>query len=768
MKKKLRDIITVILFCLAIFIVPALFFARPKEAFSEREKRYLAEMPTLSAEALASGEFTEELGVYVADHFPGREFFVGINAYSDLLAGRQGTKEYLKTGDGRLLARPVEFESDILDANLTYINEFARDLAQTEAGIPVSLMLVPSSGAVLLDAPEYPDGEIISYVYERAETGHVDLLEPFRASTDPGSLYYRTDHHWTSEGAFSAACEYQKSLGLPCPDREAYTQVRCDSFYGSAYAASGLWLTKPDDLELWYSGNMLQVDNETGQINDGVFYLNRLEEQDKYQVYLDGNHSLVRIENLSRNADGRSLLVVRDSFSNSLGCFLADLYDKVILVDLRYYRLPLTDLLLDEGIDEVLIEYSVDNFLHDANLAFLSMDPEPLLQKQEAERKAEEEAHRPPNYYAPPMELTEDFFQDAYYLGDSVLGILSNYCIKNDKLPGIMFSSNAELTYNETVHLRRGHLIHRGNFATLPEVLEDVKPQIFIAALGCNDLASFSLERCEEIMGMFLEMVRESDPDITIFVQSVMPIRVNMTTFNQSIVDEFNTWLKDNAETYDFCYIELDQHFKGNDGQLAYEHMNNATHLKIASAPYWYDELLNIENYYHFPEKYYVEYDGLTNLPVADEPAPEEPEIPEETPAPEEAVREETVLDEIYARICSELSCPEMLELNERTITGYLGLRPEEYRDGRFYLCANNLKADEIWLIETEDEAAARDMQARAQERITMKAESYERYLPEESEISRQGVAVTKGRYVALFISPDAQRMRDIFLSALE
>lgn len=755
MRKKLRNNIITVLFCLAIFIVPALFLLLPKEAFSEREKRYLAEMPALSVQSLTDGDYTKKLGVFVADHFPGRELFVGINAYYDLYAGRQGSKDTF-TRDGRLFSMPVENEPETLQTNLEYINDFARDLAQAGTGIPVSLMLVPSSGAVLLDTPEYPDGEIISAVYAQAETEYVDLLAAFRAEANPGRLYYRTDHHWTSEGAFQAACAYLRSRGLPCPAREAYTRQSYEPFYGSAYAASGLWLTEPDSLELWYSGNRLQVTNETGQVNDGVFYLDRLDQQDKYQVYLDGNHSLVRIEKLSPSAEERSLLVIRDSFSNSLGCFLADAYDKVVLVDLRYYRLPLTDLLVGEGIDEILIEYSVDNFLHDANLAFLSVDSKALLRQ-------EQEAHRPPNYFAPPQKLTEEFFDGAYYLGDSVLGILSNYCIKNDKLVNTTFSSNAELTYNETVHLRLGHLIYKGHYATLPDVLNDLQPRAIIAALGCNDLASFKLARCEEIMGMFLEMVRETDPDITIFVQSVMPIRVNMATFNQSIVDEFNAWLKDNAETYDYCYIELDQHFKGDDGQLAYEHMNNATHLKIASAPYWYEELLNVDNYYHFPEQYYVEYDGLTNLPVEAEAAPEETESQEEAPeAPEE-----TVLDEIYAQICSEISGPEMLELNEKVISGYLGLQPEEYRDGRVYLCANNLKADEIWLMELEDENAARDMQARAQNRITVKADSYATYLPEESAICRQGIAVAKGNYAALFISPDAGKMRDIFLAAL-
>ncbi|MBO5497141.1 MAG: DUF4358 domain-containing protein [Oscillospiraceae bacterium] len=774
MRKKLRNIIITVLFCLAIFLVPALFLLTPKEDFSEREKRYLAEMPAVSAESVADGTFTEKLGVFVADHFPGRELFVGINAYYDLFAGRQETKDYLLSRDGRLFSRPTDRETDTLNSNLGFINDFSRDVAQTGAGIPVSLMLVPSSGAVLLEDADYPDAEIISYAYEHAQTGHVDLLTAFRSAPDPGRFYYRTDHHWTSEGAFQAACAYRRSLGLPCPVREDYTRQSFEPFYGSAYAASGLWLTEPDSLELWYSGSRLQVTNETGQINDGVFYHNRLEEQDKYQVYLDGNHSLVRIENLSRRAEEeRSLLVIRDSFSNSLGCFLADLYDKVILVDLRYYRLPLTELLLEEGIDEILIEYSVDNFLHDANLAFLSVDPEPLLQQEEeeqrAEQKTEEEAHRPPNYYAPPTELTEEFFDGAYYLGDSVLGILSNYCIKNDLLVNTTFSSNAELTYNETVHLRLGHLIYKGHYATLPDVLNDLHPPILIAALGCNDLASFKLARCEEIMGMFLEMVHETDPDITVFVQSVMPIRVSMATFNQSIVDEFNAWLKDNTETYDYCYIELDQYFKGEDGQLAYEHMNNATHLKIASAPYWYEQFMNVDNYYHFPEQYYVEYDGLTNLPVEAAEASEEAPEP---PAPVEPVEpeppEETVLDEIYAQICGQVSCPEMLPLNERTVASYLGLQPEEYLDGRFYLCANNLKADEIWLMELEDEAAAQSMRERAQNRITVKADSYQQYLPEESAISRRGIAVAKGRFVGLFVSPDAEKIRDIFLAALE
>ena len=303
MRKKLRYFVITFLFCFAIFAVPVLFFMQPEKDFSEIEKRYLAEAPAFNKKSLVSGEFTEKLGSYVADHFPGRELFVGINSYYDLFSGRQGTKDYFLTGDGRLFTRPIEANLHTLNSNLESINEFARTLSNTEADIQVNLMLVPSSGSVLLDNHEYPDKEIISYAYDHVETGCVDLFSAFLSGSDPGEFYYRTDHHWTSEGAFQAACAYRSALGLPCPNREEYTRQSYKPFYGSAYSSSGLWLTQPDELELWYSGNVMQVTNETGSVNQSVFYPERLEEQDKYQVFLDGNHSLVYIENLSLHSE---------------------------------------------------------------------------------------------------------------------------------------------------------------------------------------------------------------------------------------------------------------------------------------------------------------------------------------------------------------------------------------------------------------------------------------------------------------------------------
>ena len=89
-----------------------------------------------------------------------------------------------------------------------------------------------------------------------------------------------------------------------------------------------------------------------------------------YTVYLDGNHSLVRLENPDALTDD-TLVVVRDSYSNSLGCFLTETYGTVILVDLRYYRQPVSELCAAEHADRVLVCYSIGNFMSDTNIVWL-------------------------------------------------------------------------------------------------------------------------------------------------------------------------------------------------------------------------------------------------------------------------------------------------------------------------------------------------------------------------------------------------------------
>jgi len=778
-KKKILNFLFTILFLLMIFSVPALFFLQPKQSFSELEKRYLAEPPAFSPGSIVSGRFMEQLSDYVSDHFPFRNVFVGINAYYDLLSGRQGTKDYFLV-DGRLFARPVKMDTAVADRSLAIVNGFSDALSACGKEIPVTLMLVPSSGSVLLGDGRYDDARIADYVYRNVRAQTVDLCADFRTWNEPGELYYRTDHHWTGAGTYEAARLYTTLRGRTMPAIDRYQIESCEGFYGSAYSGSGLWLTQPDTLELWHSAATVQVSDESGRTNSSVFYPERLKEADKYTVFLDGNHSLVTIENLSGAERPGNLLVIRDSFSNSLGCFLADCYDRIVLVDLRYYKLPLTDLIAQQGIDEVLIEYSVENFMTEPSLAFLSADGEEL-QRQLGQRQAaqgtesgpeEQEAPAgavPTNYFAPPQILTDAFFDNTLYLGDSVIGTLATFCAENGKLPGALVSCNALLTYNEVANGWLEHLAYKGNFVTLRTILEDTGATKLIGALGCNDLAQTDVESCKQRTVAFLNAAREISPDITIFMQSVMPILNVQSDFNQPEVEEFNAWLKENAEAYNYCYIELDKPFKGPDGTLSDAYMYNATHINLAGGPVWYEALMQPENYYNFPKELMVEYDAASGMPVGDAPGATLPAESTPSPAPVSIPAEEErgALDVLYEEITRTLEVPAMLELKDDLLSAYLGLSPEDFKDGRFYVCGNNLKADEIWLVELDSEAAAAQMLEKARARIEVKAQSYRNYLPEEYEIASRGIAVTRGRLTALFISPDAEAMLAAFNTAV-
>lgn len=330
----------------------------PKSAFSESEKRYLAQFPAPTVDTVFSGAWGQELETYLADHLPGRKFFVGLNAYYEKLLGQQKTKEIWVVGD-RLVEAPVAMDDSGLK-KVEAINRFAGNVQQQ-----VQLALVPSCGWAA-DGPEYQDAEIIRTLYGAARVNTIDLLPVYAGNPE---YYYRTDHHWNSLGAYMGYEKIVTALGRePVPQDSFRQEIFPACFQGSTYSRSALWLTEPEDIAIWHGAENITVQNgETEEIHAGVFYRERLEEADKYTVYLDGNHSIVTVCNPEREG---KLLVIRDSYSNSLGCFLAESYGQVVLVDLRYYKAPISQL-AQQDFDSVLICYSIGNFLTDGNLLLL-------------------------------------------------------------------------------------------------------------------------------------------------------------------------------------------------------------------------------------------------------------------------------------------------------------------------------------------------------------------------------------------------------------
>lgn len=360
MRKNTLDWITALVFCGFLAAMALGYLLLPKADFSQNEKRYLQELPTFSWSELLSGEWGEQAEDYLADHMPGRDFFVGLNAYADLLSGRMDASD-VRLKQGRLLEAPAELSEEALEKSLNAIAGFAQAL-----DTPVELILVPSAGWAC-GYSEYEDARLIQEIYSRSAeyTVQLDLCPVFAGQAD---YFYKTDHHWNSAGAYAACRAYMDWLGRDYPEAENFQIEEIPGFHGSTYSRSALWLTPAESIELWSLSEGLTVENEgSEQPHNGVFYREHLEEADKYTVFLDGNHSLVRVT----NSEGTGkVLVIRDSYSNCLGCFLAQSFQETVLVDLRYYRSAVSAL-AEEGFDHVLICYSLGNFLTDTNLVWL-------------------------------------------------------------------------------------------------------------------------------------------------------------------------------------------------------------------------------------------------------------------------------------------------------------------------------------------------------------------------------------------------------------
>jgi len=355
-----HNIIGIFLFC-GFLITIAAGFLLPQTDFSVMEKRYLAEAPVFNQKTVFSGDWSSQVESYLVDHIPGRNLFVGLHAYMELLAGRQRLAD-IWLEEGKLLEAPVPVDEAAITRNMTAIHNFADSLEDQ-----VHLMVVPSAGwAAGVDG--YEDEAALAAIYEGARQNVCPVPVEALFSGRP-DLYYNTDHHWTSQGAYHAYVACMQAMGRDYRPADGFQITTAGDFQGSTYSRSALWLTPAESIELWQGSEGITVTNgESEKVHSGVFYLERLEEADKYTVFLDGNHSVVRVRNPEKQG---KLLVIRDSYSNCLGGFLAESYGEVVLVDLRYYRQSVSELVRQKGFDDILICYSCANFLTDTNLMLL-------------------------------------------------------------------------------------------------------------------------------------------------------------------------------------------------------------------------------------------------------------------------------------------------------------------------------------------------------------------------------------------------------------
>ena len=405
MKSKGYCTFITVLFCAFIGVFAVLHWVLPDRDFSQNENRTLEQLPipvlfrdgkllkptVKGNEAIFfNGDFMSKFETYFTDQFPARDVFISIKAAAEMALGKPENNDVFYGGGDTLYAKVSAPGEGEVDKRVGYVDTLAENLSA--AGVPVYFSLVPNKlntiGAAgnLLDPVvlrPFRQGEplalSVNYLGEdlwdtaaQTKAHWVDLMPTFQEHIRE-ELFYRTDHHWTSLGAYYAYAELMRAMGqTPVPLDQLTKTTVSEDFLGTTWSSVGAGWIEPDHIDTYVSDegvNVTVFKNPAGEPGQ-LYNPEKLEVKDKYAYFMGGNQPLYVIE---KDNGGPKVLVVRDSYSDSLAPFLTLNCSEVHLFDPRYNRSSIPAYAAEHDIDAVVVLYSMANFITDNNLFIMGV-----------------------------------------------------------------------------------------------------------------------------------------------------------------------------------------------------------------------------------------------------------------------------------------------------------------------------------------------------------------------------------------------------------
>ncbi len=363
-KKRLPDSLVVICGLLVLLALGvAALIARGGE-FSEWERRYLADRPAASLENWKTDKDTE---TFLTDHIPGRQTLVALDSSGQFLAGRN-TQLGAWYASGAIVEQPVQAATGEIEKKLRRFGKIA-----DQAGVPW-LLISPRTHGYLTREKMIPvmarayDQEEEDYAYLESSPNMVTMPEAFNA--DPDAMYYRTDHHWTLEGAYQAYLALAGRLGYEALPLESFRLTEYAGFRGTTLSRSGLPALWEDTLACAEPDSavvMTAVDREGEQVYDRLIFPENATGWDGYAVYLNGNHGTLIIER--GDAPEGTLIVYKDSMANCLLPLLSRHFRRIIAMDARYDSGVFSDALArSDDTKAILFVYDLDSLVNDTEI----------------------------------------------------------------------------------------------------------------------------------------------------------------------------------------------------------------------------------------------------------------------------------------------------------------------------------------------------------------------------------------------------------------
>lgn len=363
---------------IASFIVTAIILAASlatlasgDKQYSENENRYLAGRPSASVSTIADGKFMKDIESYLSDQFAGRGALVKARTNIDIFFGKKEVNNVYIGKDHFLFEKPEEYNSERMAKTLKAVNDFSKKHKKINSYFAIA----PDSSEILSDlmpsnAPATNQSEQIKTIYKSLDKSikSIDICTTLKNSDNKESLYYRTDHHWTTTAAEIAFKQIAANMKLNSGKVNYESFCVTNDFQGTLASSSGLFNAKDNifitvpKTDIKYAVNFVSENRKSASMFDSE----KLKQKNQYEVFFGGNFGEIKIDTTLNSK--KVLMVVKDSYANCLIPMLMPYYKSIVIIDPRYFKDDINTVIKNESVTDILWLYNANTFLADTSI----------------------------------------------------------------------------------------------------------------------------------------------------------------------------------------------------------------------------------------------------------------------------------------------------------------------------------------------------------------------------------------------------------------
>ncbi len=376
-KGAIISIVMIWLFCLMIFGMAGLHILTDDKDFSESENRVLATFPKLTISTLVDGSFMRDFETYLTDQFPLRDGIISAKTFADRILGKNEENGVYIGKEGHLFDSQTAFDADRVKA----ISKAVQKFSKTHENFNTAFALIPNSTSIYpqfmpkyLELPQQK--EQIKAIRKQINSENIFCPAAYSLlskNAEKKQLYYKTDHHWTTRGAYIIFKEICMQWGFETSKKDIdkkfdFYEVST-TFEGTLASTSGVHGTT-DKIEICVpknsEGTYVAYFESSGEKTASLFFADKLKNKNQYEVFLGGNYDKVIISTVS--PANKSLLLIKDSYANCMIPMLTPYFSKIVVIDPRYLTDSLDSIIKENEFTHMLYLYNLNTLLEDNSL----------------------------------------------------------------------------------------------------------------------------------------------------------------------------------------------------------------------------------------------------------------------------------------------------------------------------------------------------------------------------------------------------------------